>query len=100
MSSTNTDDMEDIIKLLIDMLDNNNISYDIVTLKLRDYHYCISCLQHFNRCKCDENNTDNSSEYDDNYSSSIYDSNHSDSNHSDSNHFDSNHSDYDDLPEP
>ena len=91
MSSINTDDMEDIIKLLIDMLDNNNISYNVVTLKLREYHYCISCLQHFNRCKCDENNTDNSSECDDNYSSSICD---------DSNHSDSNHSDYDDLPEP
>ena len=69
-----TDDMEDIIKLLIDLLSNQNISREYITNKLNEFHYCIKCLQHFNRCKCDETediNSDNESVYD--YTSSSCD---------------------------
>ena len=45
-----TDDLIDIIKILIDLLDD----YENTKLKLREFHYCIDCKQHFNRCKCDE----------------------------------------------
>ncbi len=72
--------MEDIIKLLIDLLDNVNIKYDVVTLKLREFHYCIECMQHFKGCKCEFGaSSSSSSEELSDYESSIYeDSNSSD----------------------
>ena len=48
-----TDDMEDIIKLLTDLLLNANISKEYIKTKLNEFHYCINCMQHFNRCHCD-----------------------------------------------
>ena len=74
------DDLEDIIKILIDILENNNISKDVIRLELRKYHYCYDCLNHYRGCKCDEisnNSLNESSSYDDNYTSSE-DSNNSD----------------------
>ena len=50
-----TDDLIDIIKILIDLLDD----YENTKLKLRQFHYCIDCKQHFNRCKCDDGEEDN-----------------------------------------
>ena len=77
----NTEDMEDIIKLLIDLLDNVDIKYDVVTLKLREYHYCIKCMQHFRGCKCEfvSSSSSSSSEELSDYESSIYESSGSDS---------------------
>ncbi len=72
-----TDDMEDIIKLLMDLLLNANISYDYIKNKFNQFHYCIKCMQHFNRCHCDieEDNSDiESSVYDDYTSSDSIDS--------------------------
>ncbi len=83
-------DLEDIIKILVSMLEKNNISKEIIKLELRTYHYCSDCMNHYRGCKCNENhsenhsnnNSDNSS-IDDNYtSSSCSNENHSD-NHSD-----------------
>jgi hypothetical protein len=54
MKVKNTEDLEDVIKILIDLLKDKKISHDEITLKLRENHYCINCKQHFNRCKCDE----------------------------------------------
>ena len=51
-----TDDMEDIILLLIDLLLNANISHEYIKSKFNEFHYCITCMQHFNRCKCDIDN--------------------------------------------
>jgi hypothetical protein len=51
-----TDDMEDIILLLIDLLLNANISHEYIKNKFNEFHYCITCMQHFNRCKCDIDN--------------------------------------------
>ena len=70
------EDLEDIIKILIYMLENNNVSKDIIKLELRKHHYCSDCYNHYRGCKCDEildnsDNSDNSdSEIDDNYTSS------------------------------
>ena len=64
-------DLEDIIKILVDMLLTNNISKEEITLKLRIYHYCFDCYNHFRNCKCGESSSD-VSEIDDNYTSSIY----------------------------
>ena len=69
MSKKDTDDMEDIIKILIDLLDDN----EYVKLKLRQFHYCINCKQHFNRCKCDDEEDEeeyDTSSIDDTYTSS------------------------------
>ena len=65
----NIEDLEDIIRILIDMLINNNVSKEEITLKLREYHYCFDCKNHYRGCKCNEESSD---EIDDNYSSSIY----------------------------
>lgn len=68
-----TDDMEDIIKLLTDLLLNANISIDYIKTKFNEFHYCIDCMQHFNRCHCDmeDNNTsDDESNKSYNYTSS------------------------------
>ena len=64
----NIEDLEDIIRILIDMLINNNISKEEISLKLREYHYCFDCKNHYRNCKCNETTTD---EDDDNYTSSI-----------------------------
>jgi hypothetical protein len=83
--SKNIDDLEDIIKILIDLLHNENMSYHIIKRKIAEFHYCLICKQHFNRCKCslersrsrspsptsmDSNENVSSSEVDDSYSSS------------------------------
>lgn len=62
-------DMEDIIRILVDMLDNAHVKYELVKLKLRENHYCITCMQHFKNCKCG----DNSSESESSQSSSMSD---------------------------
>ncbi len=68
------EDLEDIIKILVNMLENNNISKDNIKFELRKYHYCFDCNNHFRGCKCGE---ETNSEYetcsqsaDDNYTSS------------------------------
>ena len=64
------EDLEDIIRILIDMLIINNVSKETIILELRKYHYCFDCRNHFRGCKCNESSE---SDYDiDNYTSSIY----------------------------
>jgi hypothetical protein len=64
------EDLEDIIRILIDMLIINNVSKETIILELRKYHYCFDCKNHFRGCKCNESSE---SDYDiDNYTSSIY----------------------------
>jgi hypothetical protein len=84
---SNTEDLEDIIKILIDLFHNEGISFEELKVKIAEQHFCLSCKKHFNRCKCDnspsptnsdvsdsESESDNlsvsSSEVDDQYSSS------------------------------
>ncbi len=64
MKVKNSEDLEDIIKVLIDLLEEKNVSLDKITLRLRENHYCINCKQHFNRCKCDESESPDSSDLD------------------------------------
>ena len=81
------EDLEDIIKILIDLFHNEGTPFDELKRKVSEHHYCLTCKKHFNRCKCDnspsptnsdvsdsESSDDNlsvsSSEVDDNYSSS------------------------------
>jgi hypothetical protein len=64
------EDLEDIIRILIDMLINNNVSKDTIVLELRKYHYCFDCRNHFRGCKCNESSEE--SENCDDYTSSIY----------------------------
>ncbi len=64
------EDLEDIIRILIDMLIINNISKDNIILELRKYHYCFNCRNHYRGCKCNESSE--SDNIDDNYTSSIY----------------------------
>ena len=72
------EDLEDIIKILVSMLENNNVSKNDIKFELRKYHYCFDCNNHFRGCKCGESEDDNSkSDYescslsiDDNYISS------------------------------
>ncbi len=67
------EDLEDIIKVLINMLENNNISKDNIKLELRKYHYCVDCCNHFRGCKCGEEEDEYTSEYEsinDDYTSS------------------------------
>ncbi len=64
------EDLEDIIRILIDMLIINNVSKETIILELRKYHYCFDCRNHFRGCKCNESSE---SDYvDDDYTSSIY----------------------------
>ncbi len=63
------EDLEDIIQILIDMLTNNNISVEEITLTLRKYHYCFNCRHHFRQCKCGETESSHD-EYNDDYISS------------------------------
>jgi hypothetical protein len=71
------EDLEDIIKILINLLKINKFTPDFIKLELRHYHYCYDCMNHFRSCKCEEdtnnniNNMDNI--IDDNYTSSEYD---------------------------
>ncbi len=65
------EDLQDIIKILIYMLESNNISKEIIKLELRKYHYCLDCINHYRNCKCDD--TSDTSSVDDNYTSSSYD---------------------------
>jgi hypothetical protein len=59
------EDMEDIIRILIDMFDNMNVDFNTVMLKVRDKHYCLFCMQHYRRCKCDFANVAISSDSED-----------------------------------
>ncbi len=71
------EDLEDIIKILINLLKINNLTPEFIKLELRQYHYCYDCINHFKSCKCgeeqssDSNNIDSDS-IDDNYTSSEY----------------------------
>lgn len=70
------DDLEDIIKILINMLEDK-VPKDIIKLELRKYHYCFDCKNHYRGCRCGE---DTASEYEflelnDNYTSSEYSDN-------------------------
>ena len=49
----NTEDLEDIIKILIDLFHNEGISFDELKAKVAEQHFCLTCKKHFNRCKCD-----------------------------------------------
>ena len=60
------EDMEDIIRILIDMFDNMNVDFNTVMIKVRDKHYCLFCMQHYRRCKCDFANVAISSDSEDN----------------------------------
>jgi hypothetical protein len=69
------EDLEDIIKILVCMLERNNVSEENIRLELRLFHYCYDCINHYRCCKCDElsnNSSDVSTEQsiDDNYTSS------------------------------
>ncbi len=64
------EDLEDIIRILIDMLITNNVSKETIILELRKYHYCFDCRNHYKGCKCNESSE--SENVDDNYTSSIY----------------------------
>ena len=75
------EDLEDIIKILIDLLKMNKLTNDFIKLELRQYHYCYDCMNHFRSCKCGEdsdnhsdndNQNDNDDSVDDNYTSSEY----------------------------
>jgi hypothetical protein len=76
------EDLEDIIKILIDLLKMNKLTHDFIKLELRQYHYCYDCMNHFRSCKCGEdtssissNNDSSSDSVDDNYTSSEYSDN-------------------------
>ncbi len=86
MKVKNPEDLQDIIKILIDLLKDKKISNDEITLKLRENHYCINCHQHFNRCKCDdsESPSDSESESDSESISDSYESTESSESPSDS----------------
>jgi hypothetical protein len=60
MKVKNSEDFENIINILLDLLKDKKISNDEITLRLRENHYCINCKQHFNRCKCDESDSPDS----------------------------------------
>ncbi len=65
------EDLEDIIKILVSMLERNNVSKDIIRLELRTYHYCYDCMNHYRGCRCDEKSSSSLTEsYDDSYTSS------------------------------
>lgn len=76
------EDMEDIIRILIDILDNMNIDFNTVMLKVRDKHYCLFCMQHYRHCKCDFANVDISSDSESVHSFTDDDYTSSESNHS------------------
>ena len=55
------EDLEDIIKILIDLLKMNKLTPYFIKLELRKYHYCYDCMNHFRSCKCGEETSSNSS---------------------------------------
>ncbi len=63
------EDLEDIVRILIDMLIDNNVSKETIVLELRKYHYCFDCRNHFRGCKCGESSEEDTSK-DTNYTSS------------------------------
>ncbi len=71
------EDLEDIIKILINLLKINNLTPEFIKLELRQYHYCYDCINHFRSCKCGEeiSSDSNSDNVDDNYISSEYSDN-------------------------
>ncbi len=79
------EDLEDIIKILISMLERNNVSKDKIKLELRMYHYCYDCMNHYRGCKCNEDtisSNDSSSitqSYNDSYTSSSQSEDYNDS---------------------
>ena len=79
------EDLEDIIKILIDLLKMNKLTPDFIKLELRQYHYCYDCMNHFRSCKCGEeissnNSVSNSDSIDDDdYISSEYSESEADS---------------------
>ncbi len=79
MNNPRIEDLEDIIKILIYMLKNNNVSTDNIKLELRKNHYCYDCMNHYRGCKCgeelDSDNNSKSDVVDDNYTSSSYSDN-------------------------
>jgi hypothetical protein len=72
------EDLEDIIKILINLLKINKFTPDFIKLELRHYHYCYYCMNHFRSCKCgeelecSEHSEYSNSSIDDNYTSSEY----------------------------
>ncbi len=85
-------DMEDIIRILIDMLYAKNVEFDIIMDTVRKAHYCIFCMQHYKGCDCDfskvaissdsecsNHSTRSSSSIDDDYTSSELESEKSES---------------------
>ena len=73
------EDLEDIIKILINLLKINKLTPAFIKSELRQYHYCYDCMNHFRSCKCGEekysNNDSNSDSVDDDYISSEYSDN-------------------------
>lgn len=71
-------DMEDIIRILIDMLYAKNVEFDTIMDTVRKAHYCIFCMQHYKGCDCDfskvaissDSECEHSSSVDDDYTSS------------------------------
>ena len=81
-------DMEDIIRILIDMLYAKNVEFDTIMDTVRKAHYCIFCMQHYKGCDCDFSKVAISSDsesgkstvsVDDDYTSSESEKNNSDS---------------------
>ncbi len=85
-------DMEDIIRILIDMLYAKNVEFDTIMDTVRKAHYCIFCMQHYKGCDCDfskvaissdsecsNHSTRSSSSIDDDYTSSELESEKSES---------------------
>lgn len=81
-------DMEDIIRILIDMLYAKNVEFDTIMDTVRKAHYCIFCMQHYKGCNCDFSKVAISSDsesgkstvsVDDDYTSSESEKNNSDS---------------------
>ena len=64
------EDLEDIIKILIDLLKINKLTPDFIKSELRQYHYCYDCMNHFRSCKCGEDSSNDSSNDLDNHSGS------------------------------
>jgi hypothetical protein len=65
--------LEDIVKILIDMLLEKKVTHDEITLRLRQYHFCIYCLKHYRECSCDDESSSSSSVLSD-YTSSLAES--------------------------
>ncbi len=72
------EDLEDIIRILINTLENKDVSIEEIKLLLRTYHYCYDCMNHYRVCKCGESSdnddtcesSESSESIDDKYTSS------------------------------